>query len=162
MGVGAWPAGSRAHTNVRRLEAAPGPLALPFHRLSMHLSHNWCAPSLAVGTEHTDKTEYPETQGLRRSPSLGREGKSHSPRNCCTALTAWPSSTTSEMMSSSCVHARALAATVLAPRLLATLWERAGGAGRAGVWGRAGDSLGLRPHGPSPLSLRPPSHPAMD
>lgn len=84
-------------------------------------------------------------------------GSAYSPRNRCTALTASTSSTTSEKTLNSFVHARACAATVLAPRHLATLQERAGGAGRAGVRRRAGDSslLPAQPQ-PSPAPGPPP------
>lgn len=70
-------------------------------------------------------------------------GGAHSPRNRCTALTASASSTTSEKISKSCVHSRARAATVLAPRDLATLREGT----RAGAQGRAGE-LRLLPTAP--------------
>lgn len=85
--------------------------------------------------------------------SRGREaptpagGRALSPRKRCTALTASASVTTSEEISNSRAHARARAATVLAPKHLATLQEGTGGAVSAGVPGRAGDS---RPQGPLP------------
>lgn len=65
------------------------------------------------------------------------------------ALTASASVTTSEEISNSCAHARARAATVLAPKHLATLQEGTGGAVSAGVPGRAGDSR-LLPTAPGP------------
>lgn len=83
------------------------------------------------------------------------EGTAHSPRNRCTALTASASSTTSEKILNSFVHSRARAATVLAPRHLARLQERAVGQGKQGCGEEFGNQVSS-PHSPSPPQPQAP------
>lgn len=72
-----------------------------------------------IGTTRGVSTPTPATPKVRRRPRHPR-----SPRNCSTARTASVSSTTCEITWHSWVHSSARAATVLAPRHLATLGRK--------------------------------------
>lgn len=93
-------------------------------------------PGTAAGPESHgkgDMSEWAGDQAERTLLHVGVEGQGHSPRNRCTACTASASSTTSDRISHSRARCRAWAATVLAPRLLATLQHGSRGELRQGL-----------------------------
>lgn len=136
-GVGGRRAGTQAWRLETRQHTPPGPPPLPSTQRAP--AHRYCTPGPATGTTEDTDREHVLSLGDPGFPSTPTPsgGSAHSPRNRCTALTASTSSTTSEKISKSCVHSRARAATVLAPRDLATLREGT----RAGAQGRAGELL---------------------